>query len=65
MSAPARMEWAKDLPFEVKQVRQDFETLDEVDYLFWVAAPAPTRTGHRGGKIEVTPKFPYSLATIY
>ncbi|WP_374967811.1 (Fe-S)-binding protein [Terrabacter sp. BE26] len=31
-----RMDWAKDLPFEVKQVGQDVEDLDEVDYLFWV-----------------------------
>ncbi|GAB2765580.1 heterodisulfide reductase-related iron-sulfur binding cluster [Terrabacter koreensis] len=31
-----RMDWAKDLPFEVKQVGQDVESLDEVDYLFWV-----------------------------
>jgi len=36
MSARARMDWAKDLPFEVKQVGQDVESLDEVDYLFWV-----------------------------
>ena len=31
-----RLDWAKDLPFEVKQVGTDVETLDEVDYLFWV-----------------------------
>ncbi|RKT79197.1 Fe-S oxidoreductase [Terracoccus luteus] len=31
-----RMDWAKDLPFEVKQVGADIEDLDEVDYLFWV-----------------------------
>ncbi|MFC7598049.1 (Fe-S)-binding protein [Terrabacter sp. GCM10028922] len=31
-----RMDWAKDLPFEVKQVGVDVENLDEVDYLFWV-----------------------------
>jgi Fe-S oxidoreductase len=31
-----RLDWAKDLPFEVKQVGADVETLDEVDYLFWV-----------------------------
>ncbi len=31
-----RMDWAKDLPFEVKQVGVDVEALDEVDYLFWV-----------------------------
>ncbi|HEY8654497.1 MAG TPA: heterodisulfide reductase-related iron-sulfur binding cluster [Dermatophilaceae bacterium] len=36
MSPRARLEWAKDLPFEVKQVGKDVETLDEVDYLFWV-----------------------------
>jgi Fe-S oxidoreductase len=31
-----RMDWAKDLPFEVKQVGADVEDLTEVDYLFWV-----------------------------
>jgi Fe-S oxidoreductase len=31
-----RMDWAKDLPFEVKQVGVDVEDLGEVDYLFWV-----------------------------
>ncbi|WP_353510032.1 heterodisulfide reductase-related iron-sulfur binding cluster [Intrasporangium sp.] len=31
-----RMDWAKDLPFEVRQVGADVESLDEVDYLFWV-----------------------------
>jgi Fe-S oxidoreductase len=36
MSARARLDWAKDLPFEVKQVGADIESLDEVDYLFWV-----------------------------
>src|SRR3954470_6079435 len=36
MSPKARMDWAKDLPFEIKQVGNDVETLDEVDWLFWV-----------------------------
>jgi Fe-S oxidoreductase len=36
MPARARMDWAKDLPFEVKQVGTDIENLAEVDYLFWV-----------------------------
>jgi Fe-S oxidoreductase len=36
MSPSKRMEWAKDLPFEVKQVGQDVESLDEVEWLFWV-----------------------------
>jgi Fe-S oxidoreductase len=36
MGARARLEWAKDLPFEVKQVGADVESLDDVDYLFWV-----------------------------
>ncbi len=36
MSPSARMDWAKDLPFEVKQVGSDIEDLDEVDWLFWV-----------------------------
>ncbi len=36
MSPSKRMEWAKDLDFEVKQVGVDVEDLDEVDWLFWV-----------------------------
>ncbi|MGE9808751.1 heterodisulfide reductase-related iron-sulfur binding cluster [Janibacter sp. G1551] len=36
MSARARLEWAKDLPFDVKVAGTDLENLDEVDYLFWV-----------------------------
>ncbi|MGZ4687387.1 (Fe-S)-binding protein [Oryzihumus sp.] len=36
MSARARLDWAKDLPFEVKIAGQDVEDLSEVDYLFWV-----------------------------
>jgi Fe-S oxidoreductase len=36
MSAHGRLDWAKDLPFEVKAVGRDIESLDEVDYLFWV-----------------------------
>ncbi|MEP7034796.1 MAG: heterodisulfide reductase-related iron-sulfur binding cluster [Actinomycetota bacterium] len=36
MSARARLDWAKDLPFEVKVVGTDVESLDEVEYLFWV-----------------------------
>ncbi len=36
MSPNARMEWASDLPFEVKQVGVDVESLDEVEWLFWV-----------------------------
>ncbi len=36
MAPSARMEWAKDLPFEVKQVGTDVEDLDEVEWLFWV-----------------------------
>ncbi|WP_347351035.1 (Fe-S)-binding protein [Intrasporangium sp.] len=31
-----RMDWAKDLPFDVPQVGVDVESLEEVDYLFWV-----------------------------
>ena len=30
------MDWAKGLPFEVKQVGVDVEDLDEVEWLFWV-----------------------------
>jgi Fe-S oxidoreductase len=36
MSPRLRMDWAKDLPFEVKQVGVDVEDLSEVEYLFWV-----------------------------
>ncbi|MGH3317328.1 MAG: (Fe-S)-binding protein, partial [Nocardioidaceae bacterium] len=40
MSPTARMEWAKDLPFEVKQVGASgghgVESLDDVEWLFWV-----------------------------
>jgi Fe-S oxidoreductase len=36
MSARARMEWAKNLPFEVKQLGVDVEDASEVEYLFWV-----------------------------
>ncbi|NYJ03108.1 Fe-S oxidoreductase [Nocardioides thalensis] len=36
MSPTARMDWAKDLPFDVKVVGDDIEDLDSVDWLFWV-----------------------------
>ncbi len=36
MAPRARMDWAKDLPFEVPIVGADVENLSEVDYLFWV-----------------------------
>ncbi|MGA8851827.1 MAG: heterodisulfide reductase-related iron-sulfur binding cluster [Aeromicrobium sp.] len=36
MDPKTRMDWAKDLDFEVKQVGVDVESLDEVDWLFWV-----------------------------
>ncbi|WP_240759195.1 (Fe-S)-binding protein, partial [Phytoactinopolyspora endophytica] len=36
MNASKRMDWAKDLPFDVKQVGVDVESLDEVDWLFWI-----------------------------
>ncbi len=36
MAARARLDWAKDLPFEVKVMGQDVEDASEVDYLFWV-----------------------------
>ncbi|HLN76926.1 MAG TPA: 4Fe-4S dicluster domain-containing protein, partial [Nocardioidaceae bacterium] len=36
MSPNARMEWAQGLPFDVKVVGEDVESLDEVDWLFWV-----------------------------
>ena len=36
MSPNVRMDWAKGLDFEVKVVGEDLESLDEVDWLFWV-----------------------------
>ncbi|MGB0101997.1 MAG: (Fe-S)-binding protein, partial [Nocardioides sp.] len=36
MSPTARMDWAKGLDFEVKVVGETIESLDEVDWLFWV-----------------------------
>jgi Fe-S oxidoreductase len=36
MNPSARMDWAKGLDFEVKQVGVDVEDLDEVEWLFWV-----------------------------
>jgi Fe-S oxidoreductase len=36
MSPNARLDWAKGLDFEVKQVGADVEDLSEVEWLFWV-----------------------------
>ena len=36
MAPRMRLDWAKGLPFDVKIVGQDVESLEEVDYLFWV-----------------------------
>ena len=36
VNARARLDWAKGLPFDVKQVGQDVESLADVEYLFWV-----------------------------
>ncbi|AXH96300.1 (Fe-S)-binding protein [Ornithinimicrobium avium] len=36
MNARLRMDWAKDLPFEVPMAGGDVEDMAEVDYLFWV-----------------------------
>jgi Fe-S oxidoreductase len=36
MSAQARMDWAKGLDFEVPVVGEDLESLDSVDWLFWI-----------------------------
>ncbi|KNX36002.1 (Fe-S)-binding protein [Luteipulveratus halotolerans] len=36
MSARARLDWAKDLPFDVKVIGSDIESADEVEWLFWV-----------------------------
>ncbi|MCX6399107.1 MAG: (Fe-S)-binding protein [Propionibacteriales bacterium] len=36
MSPTVRLDWAKGLPFDVKVVGDSIETLDEVDWLFWV-----------------------------
>jgi Fe-S oxidoreductase len=35
-SPRGRMDWAKDLPFDVPVVGEDVENLAEVEYLFWV-----------------------------
>ncbi|MBM6401612.1 heterodisulfide reductase-related iron-sulfur binding cluster [Phycicoccus sonneratiae] len=36
MGARARLDWAKDLPFDVKVLGQDVAEASEVDWLFWV-----------------------------
>ncbi|WP_374928413.1 heterodisulfide reductase-related iron-sulfur binding cluster [Kytococcus sedentarius] len=36
MANSTRMDWAKGLDFPIKQVGADVESLDEVEYLFWV-----------------------------
>jgi Fe-S oxidoreductase len=36
MASRARMDWVKNLPFEVRQVGVDVEDLTSVEYLFWV-----------------------------
>ena len=36
MAPSARMDWAKGLPFELKVLGADVESLDEVEWLFWV-----------------------------
>ncbi|HMY08535.1 MAG TPA: (Fe-S)-binding protein, partial [Marmoricola sp.] len=36
MNPNSRMEWAADLDFDVKVVGEDVESLDEVEWLFWV-----------------------------
>ena len=36
MSARARLDWAKDLPFPVKVLGQDVEKASDVEWLFWV-----------------------------
>ena len=36
MNPNARMEWAQGLPFDVKVVGEDVESLDDVDWLFWI-----------------------------
>src|SRR5918998_1081835 len=36
MNPRSRMDWAKDLDFDVPVVGTDFEDLSEIEYLFWV-----------------------------
>src|SRR3954453_1228352 len=36
MSAQGRMDWAKGLDFEVPVVGEDLESMDSVDWLFWI-----------------------------
>lgn len=40
MNARTRMGWAEGLPFEVKRVGRDVESLADVEYLFWVGCAA-------------------------
>jgi Fe-S oxidoreductase len=42
VGARTRLEWAKDLDFEVPVVGGDVEDLTEVDYLFWVGCAGAT-----------------------
>ena len=36
LGARARLDWAKDLPFDVKVLGQDVENASDVEWLFWV-----------------------------
>ncbi|BBH17294.1 hypothetical protein Back2_15810 [Nocardioides baekrokdamisoli] len=36
MAPNARMDWAKDLPFDVNIVGEDIDDLDSVEWLFWI-----------------------------
>ena len=36
MAASGRMDWAKGLDFEVPVVGEDLESMESVDWLFWV-----------------------------
>ena len=47
LSPNMRMDWAQGLDFDVPVVGEDLESLESVDWLFWSAAPAPTRTAPR------------------
>ncbi|GAA3055417.1 hypothetical protein GCM10020000_42120 [Streptomyces olivoverticillatus] len=42
-----RLQWTKEVDFEVPVVGKDIEDLTEIDYLYWVGCAAPWRTAPR------------------
>ncbi len=39
-----RLNWINEMDFEIPVFGQDADSFEDYEYLFWVAAPAPTRT---------------------